>query len=423
MATADGGSDLVGRGVGAVAASVELAVLAELVARIARAAELEPIAQILARDAKWVIPNERCTLTLVDEQRRGWRLYPGDVGGKLADLRGPIELALSRSTAVVLDDAADRATDFGATAAGFLPGARSVMILPLECEGDPFGTLNLSSSRAGLYPRAPTSIATLLRLNVAAAVRNASNLARFRQLDVLKSRLVADVSHDYRSPLTTIVGYCELLLAKEYGVTDQRQMLTYVLDEALRLSRLVDEVLDLSQVSQGGTRLLREPLDFASLVDYCLGSYSTRAGAPPTHSFRVTVEPDLPSVWGDRSRILRALMNLIGNAVKYSPAGGEVAIVVRASADRREAAVAVTDHGMGIDPADIPTLFQAFRRTREAEQAGIEGTGLGLAIAREIAEAHGGRLWAESAGVGHGATFWLALPIRGSGRGPGPRGR
>jgi signal transduction histidine kinase len=124
----------------------------------------------------------------------------------------------------------------------------------------------------------------------------------------------------------------------------------------------------------------------------------------------VAIQPNLPGVMGDPSRITQLLTNLIGNAVKYSPGGGDITVTVRPSGDHRVVRVAVADQGLGLAPDDITGLFQPFMRTEAALASGIEGTDLGLAICQEIAQAHGGRLIAESLGLGLGSTFILELP-------------
>lgn len=335
--------------------------LAELIAHLARAADVEEVATILARDAKWLIPNHRCTLLLLEGSglpQDTWRVFPGGAvgaAGRRGALSGPIGLALRRGLSVVLADAPDELSASTAEdPSPFVAGARSIMVLPLAAGGEPFGTINFSATEPGLYARAAVADRTLLQANVAAVVQNARQAAQLRQLSELKSTLMAGVAHDYKNPLALIAGCAELLLLRDPDSALRHRMLSVIRKEALRLNTL--------------------------------------------------------AMNGEQVGITRVLMNLIGNAVKYSPAGGQVRISVRASADRREVSVAVADQGIGIAPEALPTLFQPFQRSVAAVQSGIEGTGLGLAICLGIVEAHRGRLWAESAGLHRGSTFYLALP-------------
>lgn len=411
--TSDGGSTGSSTPSGAPAG---LAMLAELTAEIARAPDVDRIAEALARGAKWIVPNGRCTVLVLDPAVQEWRLYPGEARGHRGDLTGPIDLALRRGMSVVLQDAPAREADLDAATGAFLPTARSLMVLPLECGGDPFGTLNFSSAQPDVYAPHMSAIPALLQLNVAAVLQAALNLRQAHQVGELKTRLLATVSHDYKNPLTTIAGFCELLLEREYDREMEHRLLSMIRDEAWRLSRLVTDVLDLSRASIETTSMAREPIDLPALVRYCLSTYSVDADPNAAHTFHLDVQPELPELWGDPARITQVLLNVIGNAVKYSPDGGEIHIDVRSVPSRREVTVAITDQGIGIAPESQHMLFQPFGRAKEAIASGIEGTGLGLVISREIAEAHDGRLWAESAGQGHGSTVTLALPFRGTDR-------
>ena len=388
----------------------DLAILAELLAEMSAAGSVEQIAASLTRSAKWVVPNERCTLLLRHDDGQSWHLYPGGSSGRVEALPAPLQHALERGQNVVEVDGADHNADDPIVSQILGPDCRSVMILPLKTANTTFGTLNLSSARPDAYPRRPSATVELLRMNVAAVVQSALRLDQAEKLSELRSRLVATVSHDYKSPLAAILGFSELLLAREFDRERRREMLELIQSETLRLNTMVGEVLDLSRLTLQGVEQRREPLDLPAMIDYCLGTYRAGGLAVPIHTFKVQVAPVLPRTAGDPARVTQVLMNLIGNAVKYSPNGGEITMSVRPDPDRREILVAVADHGMGMNPHDIERLFQPFQRTREAIMSGIEGTGLGLAICHEIAQAHGGRLWAESRGIGQGSTFVLALP-------------
>jgi signal transduction histidine kinase len=392
----------------------ELSELAELVARLGQADGVEEIAGLLAGQAHRVVPNDRCTLLVLDEAAgpgATWQLYPGGSRGSVGNLPGPLALALSTGRPVVPPDAPAPGEE-GAEA--FAPGARSVLVLPLACGGPPLGTLNFSATRPGLYPPAPSVDRTLLQLNVAAVVRNARTVARLQELNERTSRLVASVTHDYRSPLGVIVGLTDLLLATEPEAPNRRQLLELIQKEALRLNEMVEAMLDLSRLSAGGQPLDRAPLDLWALVEECVATRRAAGGREPAprHTFRVVRQEGLLPVWGDRGRLTQLLVNLLDNAVKYSPSGGQVTVTVEATDEGQGVQVAVADTGLGIAPEALATIFQPFARGAQARQAGIPGSGLGLSIGQEIAQAHGGRLWAESPGPGHGATFFLALPRR-----------
>ena len=323
-------------------ASLQLAVLAELVARLGQADGLEEIAGLLAGQARRVVPNDRCTLLVLDEADgpgASWRLYPGDARGSVGGAPGPPGPGPQRRHAGGAPGRSGRRARGGRGAGGrggggaFVPGARSVLVLPLACGGPPLGTLNFSATRPGLYAPAPGAERTLLQLNVGAVVRNARTVARLRELNERTSRLVASVTHDFRSPLGVIVGLADLLLAAEPDAPNRRQQLELIQKEALRLNEMVEAMLDLSRLSLGGPPLDRAPLDLGALVEECVATWRAAGGwgPAPRHIFRVQRQTGLPPVWGDRGRLTQLLLNLLDNAVKYSPEGEEVTVTVEAT--------------------------------------------------------------------------------------------
>ena len=178
------------------------------------------------------------------------------------------------------------------------------MVLPLACGGPPLGTLNFSASRPGLYAPAPGVDRTLLQLNVAAVVRNARTVARLRRLNERAARLVASVTHDYKSPLGVIVGLADLLLATEPDAPNRRQLLELIQKEALRLNEMVEAMLDLSRLSAGGTPLDRAPLDLGALVEECVATCRARRGGGRGRGRRRPPAPGTPSACSAR-RICR----------------------------------------------------------------------------------------------------------------------
>lgn len=390
----------------------ELVMLAELLAELGAAGSLEQVAAALRTRAKWIVPNDRCSLLLRDDDGLGWKAYPCGTVGQMPELPAILSQTITRGLSIVHQDRPEYPPGAESLASGlFGPGHRSVMCLPLKSAGTTFGVLTLGSTQPNLYPRRPSVTVELLRMNVSAVIQSMLRLAQAEKISELRTRLVATVSHDYKSPLATILGFTELLLAREYDPPHQRDMLELIRSETLRLNELVMDVLDLSKLTLRGIQVQSDPLDLAALIDYCISTYVTTEDQASRHTFQVDVDPGLPAVNGDSARITQLLMNLIGNAVKYSPSGGEVRIGVCTNPERHEVTITVADDGMGIAATDIEHLFEPFKRTRSARISGIEGTGLGLAICQEIARAHGGRLWATSDGPGDGSTFVLALPL------------
>jgi len=172
---------------------------------------------------------------------------------------------------------------------------------------------------------------------------------------------------------------------------------------------MVNELLDLSKIESGSTALVLGEVDLARLAHATVERLSLFA---ERHGVRMVVEVagSVPLVRGDGERLGQALLNILHNAVKFSPAGGEV--VVRVVADEQEVVVTVQDHGQGIPPAALTRVFERFYKGDRARTRGVGGTGLGLSIARHVVEAHGGRIWADSE-EGSGSTFGFTVPLTG----------
>ena len=228
--------------------------------------------------------------------------------------------------------------------------------------------------------------------------------AELESVERLRRDLVANVSHELKTPISALRARLENLLD---GVEQpDPSVLQVMLQQAERLSRLVDQLLDLSRLESGEIRLDLGDVDLASLVRQVSSEIHVTRG---DHLVDVRTEiPEGAAVWGDRERIHQVLFNLLDNAVRYTPPGGEVVVAARPAGTVCE--IRVEDNGPGVPPEHVPFLFERFYRVDQARSRGEGGTGIGLAIARSVVEAHGGRIWAESE-VGRGSTFAFELPL------------
>jgi signal transduction histidine kinase len=222
----------------------------------------------------------------------------------------------------------------------------------------------------------------------------------------LKDEFLALVSHELRSPLGAILGWTHIL---RHGgkAADLAKGLEVIEQSALAQSSLVDDLLDISRLTGGGLRLVQQVVEPRTLVDAAVETIRTAAQAKGIEVAKV-LSLDTPPVRGDAGRLQQAIVKLLSNAVKFTPAQGRIEVHLRGTADHVE--IAVTDNGAGI-PADVlPQVFDRYRRSPASPKRRDEGLGLGLAIARHLAELHGGSIEARSAGEGRGATFVLRLP-------------
>ena len=236
--------------------------------------------------------------------------------------------------------------------------------------------------------------------------RLAEQNAHLHQLDQLKTNFVSAVTHELRTPLTSIRGYTELLeeVGEERLTPEDRGFVAQIARAAARLEHLVDDMLDAARLEAGSFTLHLEEGDLAAKAAEIVDSLR-----PQGEEARVAIAPTLPEqlvLPMDAQRVGQVLANLLGNAVKFSPAGGTVRLAVIAEPDA--ALVEVADEGEGIAPEELPRLFQRFSQLT----AGLKrrsGTGLGLSIAKALVEAHGGQIGVRSQ-PGQGTTFWFRLP-------------
>ena len=244
------------------------------------------------------------------------------------------------------------------------------------------------------------------------------DVSELRRLQRIRTEFIDNLSHELRTPLTTVSLLAETL-SREADATDvvlppkMRDRIGKIEVETGHLVQMVNEILDLSRIESGGTLNLVDGLDMARLTAQSverLRLFADRQGV----TLRVDVPDRLPAVRGDGARLGQVVVNLVHNAVKFSPDGGDILVRVRHEGD--EIVTSVEDHGVGIPRDAIDRVFERFykvdRARLRAEAGG--GTGLGLAIARHVVEQHGGRIWVESA-EGSGSTFSFAVPVSGNG--------
>lgn len=231
-----------------------------------------------------------------------------------------------------------------------------------------------------------------------------------QRLDESRREFVANVSHELRTPLTNVKSYGETLFESSEDGTMEKNFLGVILSEADRMTRLVRDLLMLSQLDYGRA-IHKAPFSLPGLTESVVERLRIEAAK---NSQDLTFEngaPDMPPVNGDKDRIEQVLVNVVSNAIKYTPEHGR--IHVSCMARLTEAVVTVTDTGIGIPEADLPRIFERFYRVDKARSRKMGGTGLGLAIAREIIEAHGGRITIKS-GKGRGTVVRVLLPIYGA---------
>ena len=270
----------------------------------------------------------------------------------------------------------------------------------------PFSTTGTAPDGALLlaFPAAPGADLAIVLGEVALFLQAA---LRAEEVGRLKDEFVALVTHDLRTPLTSIRGYADALLSFDARLSEaeRQRFAAVILRESKRMSRMVDDFLDLSRLETGAVPLRRQPVDLRAVAERVV---ETLHGYGPSVRFELDFPAGLPRPLADAEQLERVLTNLGSNAVKYSPADGTVRLRARRLTDCIE--VAVLDQGPGVPPEARARLFEKFFRAADAVAERTKGTGLGLAAAQAIVAAHGGAIRCEEA-PGGGSAFVFTLPV------------
>ncbi|HSF32950.1 MAG TPA: GAF domain-containing protein [Candidatus Tectomicrobia bacterium] len=295
-------------------------------------------------------------------------------------------------------------------------GYRSLLAVPLLLERRIVGGLVVWRQQSGSFS---TDVMNLLRTFATQSVLAIQNARLFReiedkghQLEIAskhKSQFLANMSHELRTPLNAILGYAELIMDDIYGEVPEkiRDVLERVQKSGQHLLSLINAVLDLSKIEAGQLTLSIDDYSIQEVVFTAMSSVESLA-AEKQLKLAVEMSPDLPIARGDERRIVQVVLNLVGNAIKFTEAG---AVKVAVTTTDTTFLVGVSDTGPGISDEDQGKIFEEFQQADSSSTKQKGGTGLGLSIAKRIIEMHGGRIWVESS-LGKGSTFWFTLPVR-----------
>jgi PAS domain S-box-containing protein len=236
---------------------------------------------------------------------------------------------------------------------------------------------------------------------------------RLIELDKLKDEFVSMVSHELRTPLASIMSFVDILISYPEDKTTQQEFLCIIKDESERLTRLVNDFLDISKIQAGRMEWKTVELPIEEVIQSAVIASRSLIDKAKLH-LRVEVEPNLPHVLGDKDRLIQVITNLVGNAYKYTPEGGNITLKAWLNQEdasiRDSLAISISDTGRGIPTENLPCIFESFGRVGETIKDRPKGTGLGLSICKKIIENHGGKIWVEST-LGQGTTFFFTLPV------------
>ncbi|MFN2416490.1 MAG: ATP-binding protein, partial [Pyrinomonadaceae bacterium] len=286
-------------------------------------------------------------------------------------------------------------------------GLKSFLVVPLVARERTIGALTFCMTRAQRnYSAEDVAYAQEIAARAALAIENARLYGRAQEVNRAKDEFLATLSHELRTPLTPILGWTHMIRSGRLGANESAQGIRVIEKNSQSLSRLINDLLDMSSILSGKMRIERAPVDLPSVVREAVETVRPQADA---RSVSLDVQAGAPAtVSGDRTRLVQVFWNLLHNAVKFSPEGGRVRVRVRAAEGR--ATVKVEDDGAGIPPEFLPHVFERFRQADMGTTRQHGGLGLGLALVKSFVEAHGGAVAVESAGDGRGSRFTVSLP-------------
>ncbi len=402
---------------------LELRALGEVSQAVNSTLNLENVLATIVAQAVQLSSTTAGSIYVFDEQRQKFELratYGMDPATIAAFAGRPVDigernvgLALARQEPVQIPDFHHEPTS---SIKDFILGAgyRAVLIAPLLWQDQAAGLLVVRRKEPGAFPKATVDLIKTFAAQSVQAIQNARLFSELHEKSLQveiesrhKSQFLANMSHELRTPLNAILGYTELVLDRIYGdIPDRmRGVMERVQVNGRHLLGLINDVLDLAKIEAGQLTLEMAEYSMKRLVRGVLDGLEPLAGEKQI-TLRGEISRDLPSGWGDERRIAQVLVNLVGNAIKFTDAG-EVSI--RASTADEQLLVAVHDTGSGISESDQARIFDEFQQADSSSIRRKGGTGLGLSIAKRIIEMHGGSIWVESA-LGEGSTFSFTLP-------------
>ena len=294
-------------------------------------------------------------------------------------------------------------------------GYQSLLAMPLLLDQKIVGALTIYRRQTGTFAPEVVNLLQTFATQSVLAIQNARLFREIedksRQIEAAnrhKSEFLANMSHELRTPLNAIIGFSEVLQERLFGELNEKQAeyTSDILTSGQHLLSLINEILDLSKVEAGRMELEVAPFDLPLAIDNARTFVRERA---VKHGITLDIDVDdrLGEYVGDERKIKQILLNLLSNAVKFTPEGGRISIIANKTENGAE--ISVSDTGIGIPPAEQPTIFEEFRQVGGDYAHKKEGTGLGLTLAKKFVELHGGKIWVESE-VGKGSTFTFMLP-------------
>jgi len=403
----------------------ELKALGEVSRAVSSTLEVETVLNMIVSRASQLAGSDRCSVYEYDEaadqfELRATHNYDAEfiealraaplrksegLMGRAAQMREPVQIADITQPGAYESSIRDTMIRFG---------YRALLSVPLLREDQIIGSLSFNRKTPGEFPPEVVEVLKTFATQSVLAIQNARLFREIAdkgvQLEAAsrhKSEFLANMSHELRTPLNAIIGFSEVLSDGMFGEINDKQAeyLLDILESGRHLLSLINDILDLAKVEAGRMELESAQFDLPAAIGNALILVRERASRRGI-TLGSGIDERLGKIEGDERKVKQVLLNLLSNALKFTPEGGRINI--RADLRDEVAEVSVADTGIGIEPADQDAVFQEFRQVGTADKK-AEGTGLGLALSRKFVELHGGRIWVKSQ-VGTGSTFTFTLP-------------
>ncbi len=379
----------------------------------ATVADPSPVLQLIVVSAVEILQGSAGVIALLEGDRLIPRASYGLPPGAVASLHPRLDRAILN----VLGQLGEQVSVlYVPTAFGDWARRYHVLALPMQHEEELIGVIYVfRHSDAGGFSDRDLHVLDVFARQAGGALdqarATADMLAEKTRLEDMQNTFVSIVSHELQTPVAIIKSYAATLAREDATWPPEtiQRVSRNIEEECDRLSRLISDLLDLTRIQAGRVAMRVGSVDLAQLAAEVVEQLAPRS---PRHSLRASFAAGFPLIRGDADQLRRALFNLVQNAVKYSPDGGEVLVggEVRSLDEHPWAVVRVMDQGIGIPPGEEERIFERFHRADTRLSRATAGVGLGLYITRSIIEGHGGRIWAESPGPGRGSIFTIMLP-------------